>query len=688
MKTVLVLTASFGDGHNAAARNVCDALESLSSDVKVDVLDLFQSSYGRFNTMARNAYSGLVRFAPALWGGIYSLLDKPALADNSYFKLGKLQRALGTLLQDTQPDVVVSTYPLYATVIRDLYRDHAERPFKLVTVITDSITINSAWLQSPSDIYCVPNEATADVLRTRSVPATKIKTFGFPVSPLFCQLPESDPPDPGDDGPYRILYLVNTGKKKLGKCLKKVLERKENHLTIAVGRNAYLKASLTEKLKRYGDRVQVLGWTNQMPHLMRTHHLLIGKAGGAMVQEAIAARCPMIANQVIPGQEEGNAQLLADNDIGAVALKPRDVAEWVKNAFKRDAKLWRRWRENLARISRPDAALRIAQMILEECDSASADDAGSHRGRESHAPLRARDARELVGCASPSGTINGKLQAAPLVPSSDKSLHPLLCDFHIHTNYSDGKLSIAEVVDFYGRRRFDCICITDHLADSRRLIGKLGKLTRLTLSPNQLAEYFEVIERERRRAWRKYGMLLMTGLEFNKDGLTKKSSAHLLGVDLHMPIVDCLDLPETIAQIHAQGGLAVASHPHIMKSEWGKNTLYLWENQERFAPLLDAWEIANRNNMFNPVSAKRLPYLANSDFHKPKHIYSWKTLVSCEKNPEAIKECIRKNERIAITLYRETGATIETLTPALALEATQRLLQGRDLNVSPLLPAA
>jgi processive 1,2-diacylglycerol beta-glucosyltransferase len=42
-------------------------------------------------------------------------------------------------------------------------------------------------------------------------------------------------------------------------------------------------------------------------------------------------------------------------------------------------------------------------------------------------------------------------------------------------------------------------------------------------------------------------------------------------------------LPETIAEIHAQGGLAVASHPHIMKSEWGKNTLYLWENQETFS---------------------------------------------------------------------------------------------------------
>ena len=61
--------------------------------------------------------------------------------------------------------------------------------------------------------------------------------------------------------------------------------------------------------------------------------------------------------------------------------------------------------------------------------------------------------------------------------------------------------------------------------------------------------------------------------------------------------------------------------------------------------IIDAWEIANRNNTFTPVGLKRLAYLANSDFHKPKHICSWKTLLQCEKEPEAIKECIHKNDR-------------------------------------------
>jgi UDP-N-acetylglucosamine:LPS N-acetylglucosamine transferase/predicted metal-dependent phosphoesterase TrpH len=632
MKKVLILTAGFGEGHNAAARNLRDALELVSDDVKVEVLDLFESSYGSFNTLARKTYLGMVQYAPSVWGGIYSLLDNSKFVENRLGSFTRLKNALADILHETQPDCVVSTYPLYAHVIKELYRDYAERPFRFITVVTDSITINSAWFRAPSDFYCVPNEPSAEVLRAEGIPNAQIKVLGFPVSHLFTEKISEPLNLPAGDEPRKILYIINTGKKKAGKVIDRLLEIPKTELTITVGRDAELKDKLAERTREHKNRVHILGWTNQMPRLMMSHHLVISKAGGATVQEAIAARCPMIINQVIPGQEEGNAQLIYNLKLGAVAARNREVPELVEDAFKHQAELWQQWRKNLARISQPDASLRLAELILEECEST---DPTKKKIKLFEAP---------VSIARPTNSI-----------SNNVSAQMLLCDFHIHTTYSDGKLSMPEVVDFYGRLGFDCICITDHLADPRRLIGKLARLSRLTISEDQLEEYFEVIERERRRAWRKYGMIVMAGIEFNKDGLTQKSSAHLLGIGLHSPIPSALDLPETIALIHAQGALAVASHPHIMKSEWGKNTLYLWENHEKFAPLIDAWEIANRHNIFDCVGMKRLPFLANSDFHKPKHIYSWKTLLHCEKEAEAIKECIRKNEHVSITLFRENN---------------------------------
>jgi processive 1,2-diacylglycerol beta-glucosyltransferase len=632
VKKILILTAGFGDGHNAAARALRDAIELADEGAKAEILDLFADSYGAFNTLARKTYLGLVTYTPKLWGQIYSLMENP-FVEKQLGGFSRLQDMLEKILAETQPDCVVSVYPVYGHIIKKIYASHHERPFKFITVVTDSITINSAWFKAPADYFCVPNEASADVLRAAGISEKQIQILGFPVSPLFAKN-KNELPQPTGNEPRRVLYIINTGKKKAGKAIDRLLDIDDVHLTITCGRDPELRAKLTDRTQDFGDRVKILGWTNQMPELMMSHHLVISKAGGATVQEAIAARCPMIVNQVIPGQEEGNAELIEKFNLGAVVEKNKEVAEAVEFAFEKKAELWNEWRKNLKRISKPDAARDIAELILEE----------SENENPRRKPVKLFE-------ANPSRVMRAE------IPSNGNGLNTspqmLLCDFHIHTNYSDGKLSVPEIIDFYGERGFDCICITDHLADPKRLLGKLSELANMTLAQEQIGEYFSVIARERERAWRRYKMLVMTGIEFNKDGYSRKTSAHLLGVDLKAPIDASLDIPEIIARIHSQGALAIASHPHIMKSEWGKNTLYLWENQEKFAPLLDAWEIANRNNIFNDIGLKRLPFIANSDFHKPKHIYSWKTLIHCEKDYEAIKDCIRRNEHVAITLYRD-----------------------------------
>jgi len=640
MKKILILTAGFGDGHNAAARSLRDAIELLDENSRAEVLDLFADSYGAFNTLARKTYLGMVQYAPSLWGGIFSMLENP-FVEKQLGSFTRLQTMLEKILNETQPDCVVSTYPVYGHVIKKIFAGH-ERPFKFITIVTDSITINSSWFRAPSDYFCVANDASADVLMKGGVAEKQIKALGFPVNPIFADNP-IELIQPVGNEPRRVLYIINTGKKKAGKAVDRLLDLENVHLTITAGRDPELRAKLIERTRDFGDRVKVLGWTNQMPELMMSHHLVISKAGGATVQEAIAARCPMIVNQVIPGQEEGNAELITRFNLGAVVEKNKEVAEAVHLAFEKRATLWHEWRRNLKKISRPDAALRIGELILEAADH-------ELPGRKAVKLFETAPDRVMRPVPA-NGTRNSEFR----IPNSQM----LLCDFHIHTNYSDGKLSVPEVIDFYGERGFDCICITDHLADPKRLLGKLSELSNMTLAQEQIGEYFAVIERERQRAWRRYKMLVLTGIEFNKDGYTRKTSAHLLGIDLKAPISAALDIPDIIEQIHRQGALAVASHPHIMKSEWGKNTLYFWENQEKYAPLLDAWEIANRNNIFNDVGLKRLPFMANSDFHKPKHIYSWKTLIHAAKDAEAIKDCIRRNEHVAITLYRDFAPAVQ-----------------------------
>jgi processive 1,2-diacylglycerol beta-glucosyltransferase len=624
MKKILIFTAGFGEGHNTAARNIRDALELVGSDeVNVQVVDLFDRCYGKLNEFLRKAYIAAINRTPRVWGKIYNVIDGTQFVESNMVMLAKMKRSMVDLLSQIEPDAIVSTYPLYNYVIEEVYPEGEPRPFSQITVVTDSITVNSVWYRSASDYFIVANEDTAAVLRAGGVIDDRIRIFGFPVTHRFAEMTDRRY-DSSDTGPHRVLYMINSGKKEAPALVRRLSRRSDIRLTITVGRDVSLRREIEAEVKSPAHPVDILGWTTKMPELLTSHHVIITKAGGATVQEAIAARTPVIISQVVPGQEEGNARLIVENDCGRLAPDPDSIVEALDDAFANDDAELNRWVDNISRLSKPDASLQIARFILDLAVS------------EVVPPRRSIVPKEPVP-----------------VNLAVKSPSILLCDFHSHSVFSDGKLTIPELVDFYGQRGFDVLCITDHICDHSKVIGRMTNLTGMVLTLDQVEDYFEIIEKEKKRALEKYRLILLAGLEFNKDGLTKRSSAHLLAVDLKKPISPSLPITQTIAEIHAQGALAIASHPHEFKTHWGKNTLYFWEHIDQYAPLLDAWEVANRDDIFNPIGLKRLPFVANSDFHKPKHIFSWKTVLFCEKEPEAIKQCVRINRNVAITLYRD-----------------------------------
>lgn len=227
----------------------------------------------------------------------------------------------------------------------------------------------------------------------------------------------------------------------------------------------------------------------------------------------------------------------------------------------------------------------------------------------------------------------------------------LLCDFHIHTKYSDGSLELKKVVDMFGQAGFDVIAITDHVVNGDSMIGKFAYRFRFTVTEKNFKEYMENIRYEAQRALNKYGMLVIPGVEISKNYISSERSAHILIIDIKEFIPACESYEKIFCEAKRQGALIVACHPHHIRGEI-HNTLYLWNNRDKYAKYIDAWEIANRDDVFNVVSLNKYPYIANSDFHKPMHIYSWKTLLNCEKDTESVKKCIKNNNGVAITLFR------------------------------------
>src|SRR5262245_26609408 len=99
----------------------------------------------------------------------------------------------------------------------------------------------------------------------------------------------------------------------------------------------------------------------------------------------------------------------------------------------------------------------------------------------------------------------------------------LLCDFHVHTRWSDGRLTVREVVDLYGQTgKFDVIAITDHILMQRDLLKRVGRIASLGLkhfsvTPERFADYLADIRAEGERARRNYDMLVLPGAEITQN---------------------------------------------------------------------------------------------------------------------------------------------------------------------------
>ncbi|MDO8541800.1 MAG: galactosyldiacylglycerol synthase [Opitutaceae bacterium] len=360
---VLILSAGFGEGHNAAARALALAWRSLHGQDTARVADVFALAAPRANAFSRCSYLWLINHAPRLWSSIYAWLDRSTLAPRALRFFRAEQRKLAKLIEAEQPHAICCTYPVYAFWLQELARAGRLRvPF--FNIVTDSISINSLWWRGGSAGWILPNEDSAEVLRRAGIDEARLHVLGFPVAPFFAaRAPQLAPADLATGATPRVLYIVNSGTRHAAETARKLLASPRWEITCTVGRDEALRHELQQLARHRAPRTEILGWTDEMPRLLMTHHVVVSKAGGATTQEAIAARCPMIVNQIVPGQEEGNYELLRRHGIGALAETPDAVMTELQRAFDARGQVWHAWRAALEPLSRPRAAAEIAARV-------------------------------------------------------------------------------------------------------------------------------------------------------------------------------------------------------------------------------------------------------------------------------------------------------------------------------------
>lgn len=115
-------------------------------------------------------------------------------------------------------------------------------------------------------------------------------------------------------------------------------------------------------------------------------------------------------------------------------------------------------------------------------------------------------------------------------------------DIHLHTTYSNGLMTPEELVNYViGKTDLRVIAITDHDTIEGGLIAQDY------LSQNRHCH---------------------SGLEVVVGAEITSAEGHILGLFLNHDVPTMMSAEETIGAIHAEGGIAVAAHPHAHWLKW------------------------------------------------------------------------------------------------------------------------
>lgn len=365
MARVLILTASYGSGHNEAARGLATALAAQGAEAIV--VDHFRAcAHPFFERVSRAAYLTLLRRAPAVWGLAYDLGDR--MASDSWMTFGASRlgaRRLGRLLERLAPDAVLSVHATPALAVAALAEEGRRVPPHM-TVVTDFVA-HSQWIATGVDRYCVAAEEVGCELVARGIPRERIHVTGVPVRPEF-----SAPVDGAearremglaDDAPVVLAMAGSWG--ELGR-LPEVART-----LLAAGRpvQGVLVAGRDERLQRRlaaltaSSRLRAVGYVHDIRRMMAAADLIVTKAGGMTLAEAMAAQTPLLLYGSLPGQERRNERFASRAGIALVARDRRHLARLLDRALG-DSDLLETLRDRMRAYRRPEAATHIAELTL------------------------------------------------------------------------------------------------------------------------------------------------------------------------------------------------------------------------------------------------------------------------------------------------------------------------------------
>lgn len=342
---ILLAHASAGAGHERAAQAIAKAYQNLYPNANIKLVDTLDYINTVYKKLYRNTYLAMVKHTPRLWGYIYERYDKEddRLDDKLRQSIETLQAGdFRDFLDDFSPDAVICTHFLPMELI-SRWKKKRKSSLPLYAVVTD-FALHTFWIVEEVDAYFVATDEVKRELLARGAKVKDIYQTGIPVDPVFATLPLQ-----GEvreklgikrDVPTVLLMGGGYGVGDLVSLLRSFRNvSMEMQLLVVCGRNE----TLFNEMSQIGHTLpipnKIYGFVNNVHELMRASDLMITKPGGLSSTESLAANCPMMIINPIPGQEQRNSDYLLENGAASILHDLSDGAYYVEKLLNNKTRL-------------------------------------------------------------------------------------------------------------------------------------------------------------------------------------------------------------------------------------------------------------------------------------------------------------------------------------------------------------
>ena len=370
---VLVLSASIGGGHVAAAKAVVAAFGELG--VETSHVDLLEHTAAPFRRLYRQAYFDLVRSVPDLVEWLGRRLDRRPTETLSVQRrlrarvVRMLSYELPRIIERFAPAALLHTHFLGPEVMAGRMR--RRQPLPQGEVITDFFA-HSLWLQPGISRYYVAAPEVRAHLVSSGVDASRVSVTGIPIDPGFARLPSKAAARRRLDlEPDRDVLLVMAGglpEADLEAVLRQLASlRWPLDVEVVTGRSERLAGSARRAVGEHSGpvRFRVHGVVADVPVRMAAADLVLTKPGGLTTSEALAAHLPLLLVSPYPLQEEANADFLLENG-AAARVEPLTTFTFKLRRLLEEPGRMAAMRSSAARLARPDAATSVARSVISE----------------------------------------------------------------------------------------------------------------------------------------------------------------------------------------------------------------------------------------------------------------------------------------------------------------------------------